>query len=1102
MVREFLKQIETEPCVVGTSECNDKENLNAYAPFKELLVELNISSSSTKDHADKFKKFVKEAGTSWIELIPVIGTYAKIGVETYEAYKNSYDDKPEVKIESENDIFRVFENEFRRLAQENTVVVFMDDLQWADASSLNLIFGLGKAVRGNPFKILFIGSYRANEIKAGRNKVTETGEAVKVAHPFTDKLNMLRTYTKTENHVVANPNWFHEISLYPFARNEVDEFINSRFKNNDFNSDFFDIIFDVTDGHALFVMEIFNYLVSEGVISSSSAGFTVQGNASWKLPTSIDGVISEKVERLSAELQKVLAYASVNGEEFSFQIIEKILHMETEEQEDILEDYLEELSKIHGILAEDATTSIYDFFFTQSLVHKFVYAKMSNLKRKRLHGKIANILKDLYGDSFSRNQEMLEKYNLHNQIGMGLIDGVTRQINLDQINNVGTKESAILIEAAAVEIKKAESSFKLFAIDECLVYVNKALAFLNKIEEQNEEALSKKFEALFIKSEVLYGQGVYDQSLEVSSMLLEISDGLSDGKFKAKANLEMGKSLGALGRYDKVGEVVLDALEILEAAPKKDYIDISTAYNILANKSSQVGELNLALEYNFKSLKLIEQEKGVDSKRSISAYNNIGNAYVSGGNEKDGKKYFLKALEVFKKFENYNPVYLATIYNNLGHVHSSEGEFEEAQKFNLMALDIQLKHYEPDHPDLAITYNNIGFYYGNIGENDKALEHLSKSLEIQEKAFGMGNPKLAVSYFNIGFLYKRALRYQEALLMFENALQIQEKVYGLEHKKAQDCVDYIDWLNTEIRNENGSHVPNNGEAAPVQSHKSNSSQVERVSSNVSEANLDEAFQSGVSAYEDDQFTQALQYFEQALQIIQTYEVNDESISNMGLINYHIAQCNKRLDKYDIAITSFISAYNLFLKTEERDHEALARVCSYLGDTYYFKEDYLNAIENHTEALELYNEINGSMSEMSGWSNYDLGVDYYWNNEFELSVRHIKKALKIRIKNKGKEDEMVADYYAKLADSYQQLDNVSYAVSKLEKAYAIKEGLFGANSEKTDEMLYQLGKAYYYNGQNSQASECLFESLNFRKSFFGEDSREFEVAQNWVSQYIE
>ena len=52
------------------------------------------------------------------------------------------------------------------LAQRHPLLLILDDLQWADAASISLLFHLGRRLAGQ--RILIVGAYRPEEVAAGR----------------------------------------------------------------------------------------------------------------------------------------------------------------------------------------------------------------------------------------------------------------------------------------------------------------------------------------------------------------------------------------------------------------------------------------------------------------------------------------------------------------------------------------------------------------------------------------------------------------------------------------------------------------------------------------------------------------------------------------------------------------------------------------------------------------------------------------------------------------------------------------------------------------------------------------------------------------------
>ena len=529
LIREFLKDFESSSkVIVADTECNDKENLNPYAPFKDILIKLNAeaidkkeedgSSNESvteeelmvkkKERRKKLKGFISEAGSSWIGLIPFVGGFATAGIDTYKAYKKTFENQiPDNELKSEVDVYKIFETEFRRLAENKTLIIFIDDLQWADASSLNLLFALSKSIRADPFKIMLIATYRPDEVKIGRLKTTEHGDVVTIRHPFADKLNELRNYTKKESHISENDNWLLEIELHEFKFEELIVLINNSFPNNVFNDDFYRDIFKLTNGQPLFLIETLDLLSRDNnILKNESGRYELNEFDLKELPVSVNAVLNEKIERLDENLKKILAYASISGEKFIIQEFDKILKIDEFE----LFDFLEILNRKYDLLTEEDGITLNGEFldsyrFSQTLVHRVIYDSMDKSRRRLLHKHIAATIKSIYGDQLESNPKLKSKYNQHMQIARGLIDGKTLLISKIEAKSGQDNEIyETLLEAAANEIKKAEESAKQWADIETLAFAEKALAFLSQIYQKNEETEKLRFEAYYFKWHAYY----------------------------------------------------------------------------------------------------------------------------------------------------------------------------------------------------------------------------------------------------------------------------------------------------------------------------------------------------------------------------------------------------------------------------------------------------------------------------------------------------------------------------------------------------------------------------------------------------------------------
>jgi len=1074
LVREFLKQIDQKPNVLtGISECDDKENLNAYAPFKNILVELNSKAFdstgklSTGDRMKKMKKFISDSGAGWIGLIPLVGDFIETGIDTYKNYQDVYNKKPESNIESENDIYRVFENEFRRLAKDKTIVIFIDDLQWADASSLNLIFALGKTIRANPFNILLIGSYRPFEIKAGRIKPTETG-VTKVRHPFADKLNELRNYSKKENHITGNDNWFKEIAMKPLSRDEIVNLTNTRFKNNQFKPEFFDNIYNLTDGQPLYIVEMLEYLLRNGTIENSNGTYTAKELKMTKLPVSVDAIITEKIERLDEVLKKVLSYASVNGEEFAVQVIEKILKIDELD----LYDYLEDLRDKHGLLIHEDPTKVKDMLlefyrFSKTLEHKYIYEKMDGGRRRTLHRRIAGIIEEIYGDDIETNKEIKASYNLHKQIGQGLIDGVSLQ--MIKTESGSTKEAApkadVFIEAAITEIQYAKDSYEQFAMDECYDFVNKALAFLSKVDDGNTDKQLQKFEALLLRNKAEHWQGHYKKAKDTALIMEGIAKKLLLPEYIAQANLCIAKASTDMGDGNLVLHYLEQAVEIYEKAGNKEML--WEAYIQTGQTKLAAYAYDDAILYYEKAAKLADELINEDKK--AEAIRGLGKCYSSKQEDDKAIDYFNKALSIFEKS---NDIYkIGIIYNNIGMALLGKSDFKKARDYFEKSLEIAKD--QNDHVGISYYISNIGLVSELEGDYDTALEYYKKSLAIHE---GLDDkPMMASSFNSIGDVYDTKRDFTTAFEYFNKALDIAETLndkgvlastysyFGKTYrsmKKTGKAIEYykksleinkkldrklsiaIDYNSLGVAYDNDDNI----ELATEYYNKAGE-YFELVGDKVSLAAINNNLAGVFSSNGDNK--KAIEYYEKCMVV---YNEVDNKLSQ-SLTGGNLASCYTLLEEYDKAIELLKKPIAIAESINEKAH--IANHYSRLFDALYGAKRYEESISIIKKAIPINEEINNPEDVASNYNK--IGDSLHMLEKYNEAIVNYQLSLKMRVDLFGEEHKDVATTCVDIGYSYHDNKQYDQAIPNYEKALAIRIKLNGEDHEDVAKVYVNLMK---------------------------------------------
>jgi predicted ATPase/signal transduction histidine kinase/tRNA A-37 threonylcarbamoyl transferase component Bud32/ActR/RegA family two-component response regulator len=206
-------------------------------------------------------------------------------------------------VESQNrfhHLFTEFVNVFCR--PEHPLVVFLDDLQWADVSSLKLMKLILDAESRN---LLVVAAYRDDEIDEN--------------HPLTQAIASLQ----------SRDIGIHHIGLTPLAPSEISDLVaDALSQDSDSVQHLGNLIFDKTAGNPFFAGEFLKSICAEKLLR-----FDVHhGKWDWDLERIRDqaisdnvvGLMSERIRRLKPEAQGVLKLASCIGSRFDLRTLSLI----------------------------------------------------------------------------------------------------------------------------------------------------------------------------------------------------------------------------------------------------------------------------------------------------------------------------------------------------------------------------------------------------------------------------------------------------------------------------------------------------------------------------------------------------------------------------------------------------------------------------------------------------------------------------------------------------------------------------------------------------------------------------------------------------------
>jgi predicted ATPase len=247
-----------------------------------------------------------------------------------------------------------------KLSRQRPLVVFLDDIHWADPSSVDLLAYLGGKCPGWP--LLLILSYRPSDLLRTRN-------------PFGPiKLELQARGT------------CREIALPFLSREDFDRYLALAFPGHRFPEELAATLHARTEGNPLFMVDLLRYLRDRGVI--------VQDHGRWalvravpdfqrELPESVRGMIQRKVDQLSAADRLLLMAASVQGAEFDSAVVAQLLGRDAADVEERL-DVLERVHVMVRLVREqtfpDRTLTL-RYGFVHVLYQNALYAALQPTRR-------------------------------------------------------------------------------------------------------------------------------------------------------------------------------------------------------------------------------------------------------------------------------------------------------------------------------------------------------------------------------------------------------------------------------------------------------------------------------------------------------------------------------------------------------------------------------------------------------------------------------------------------------------------------------------------------------------------------------------------------
>jgi predicted ATPase len=297
-------------------------------------------------------------------------------------------------------------------------ILCLDDLQWADDTTLDWLTHLGRRLWNS--RLLVVGAYGSEEPAAAadlRHGLAGLGILSELQLSKLDDAAVLEIARHMGNAALSEPATVHDLS-------------------------------EVTGGNPFLLLQVLWALHESSCTLEDVAGF-----ADTCFSDTIHDAVRARVDHISSQARQVLEACAVLGRQFTFELV----HATSGRRQMEAMDGLDELVA-RQLLSEEAD----EYRFRHEVVRGAVYSALGNPRRRLLHRRAAEALKSTRSDDvaalsrhFARGgqpEEAAEYALLASQAAKAVYGHAEARIHFDR--------AFALLEAAAVDLRDAQDIAK------------------------------------------------------------------------------------------------------------------------------------------------------------------------------------------------------------------------------------------------------------------------------------------------------------------------------------------------------------------------------------------------------------------------------------------------------------------------------------------------------------------------------------------------------------------------------------------------------------------------------------------------------------------
>ena len=361
LIEDFKATINTDEVQWREGHCYGYSQNIPYFPLMDLLS--RAWQIKEGDPSEQVRQKVENGAGAILgerkDLIPYIGSLYSL---TYPEIEQVPPEQWKARLHEA--IHLIFANLCRRAL----TVMCIEDIHWADPSSVELLRNILIDLK---YPVIFLCIYRPS-------------------------------FNLFTSHQADNIKSYHEIRLQDLTPTDAQSMVESLLKTESIPKQLRTFIRNKAEGNPFYLEEVINSLIETDTLIKDKDCWQLTRDLTEKdIPSTVQGVISARLDRLERETKRILQEASVIGRAFLYEILQRISDLK-----EYIDKSLMNLERLDLIKTRSLQPEL-EYIFKHALTQEVVYNGLLMKERRLIHEKIGLVMEGLFQDHLPEFYETL-----------------------------------------------------------------------------------------------------------------------------------------------------------------------------------------------------------------------------------------------------------------------------------------------------------------------------------------------------------------------------------------------------------------------------------------------------------------------------------------------------------------------------------------------------------------------------------------------------------------------------------------------------------------------------------------------------------------------